>query len=172
MTMKVSKQQIYEKAVYASLRYSETGMDEFLIESAVTAGVYYGCGGRKKINIHSHYLIIVMVTSAITKAKEKFSNNNIRNIEVINESLSEQTGGAIRIERINNIKSSSIAINIIRTDNNDRHTIVIPQNRITDEVLCRIAQVIMSIYSNSGMETPNRQVLFNNNLITMLKLVG
>ena len=167
----ISKQQLYEKAKYLLQSYNEVNSSEKIIEAVVTAGVYYGLGGRKRLEIGNEYFIAGLVSSVIARAKSMFGNNKNRNIDILNKVFGEQTGDAIRIENAQMDGKNSVALNIIRTDTNYKTTIIIPQNRITDELLVRIANIVMQIYNFSGIETPKDQAVFRNCMLYMLKFI-
>lgn len=171
LNMKVSLQQIYDKALYARDLAIESGIEDYMLEAIILAGIYYGYGGRKKIPIGLNYIMISTTVAALTKAKRKFGHDVNRNITILNKYLEENTDRAVSISRIPTFNDRQVALRIMRNDNGMKYSIVLPQNKITDDALYRIAQVILGLYSNIGVDTPEKQIKFRDCFLLYMRYV-
>lgn len=171
--MKVHKKILYDRAVLSNKVYRDTGDRVKAIESSVIAGAYYGCGGKRRINIDHPYLIIMVVASMVVKSKDKFGNRLKNNMQVMNRVLAEMSGGSLEvIFNSLNGDNSRLAGRIKRADIGTTLLVGIISNRITDEFLIKAACVIMELYSNSGMEDGESKRAFKTVITEMISLAG
>jgi hypothetical protein len=145
--MKVTKQSLFDRAMLLK----SSGIPEnhpSMIEVAVLAGAYTGCGGKKNIEVPEFLTPISIIVTATVIAKAKFSNSTARNLKILTEAYNTYTGGNIQIFTNNN--RVSLLWNGGKTDFN------IP-NVLNSEVLCVIMEVAIQA-GLGGIQIPNEHV--------------
>jgi hypothetical protein len=165
----LDKQQVYERAKYLAYEFNRTGDDGYIIDAIVYAGVYYGKGGRKYIDIPPLMAMPMSIVIILVKAKGKFGNNITKNLNVLGNILGSQTNGAVRL-KVDNLSSKSVRLSIGRVDNNDVRTLVVSR-RLRDDDLINIGLAILDMYGNCGLELQHKRERFIDTLRRLIAYV-
>jgi len=165
----LAKQQIYERAKYLAFQFNKTGTEDFIIDATVYAGIYYGTGGKRHIDIPPFMDIPMGVVVTIVKAKSRFGNDITRNLIVLKETLNTLSNGLLTL-RVDGISSKSVQISIIRTDNNATRTLMMSR-RLNDDDLTNIGLAILDLYGNCGLELQHKKEKFTNTLRRLIAYV-
>lgn len=165
----LAKQQIYERAKYLVFQFNKTGTEDFIIDATVYAGIYYGTGGKRHIDIPPFMAIPMGVVVTIVKAKSRFGNDITRNLNILKETLSTLSNGLLTL-RVDGISSKSVQISIIRTDNNATRTLMMSR-RSNDDDLTNIGLVLLDLYGNCGLELQHKREKFASTLRRLIAYV-
>ncbi|MGI6132428.1 MAG: hypothetical protein ACOYES_11220, partial [Bacillota bacterium] len=77
------------------MEYSKTGDENYLIDAAIYAGVYYAFGGRVDFGIGTGYLIITVAMTIVTEIKRMLTMDLDYNFYVIRQCIFNRSGGLI-----------------------------------------------------------------------------
>lgn len=167
--MTAMKQQLYERAKYLTEEYRKTHNEDTLIDLAVYAGVYYGTGGRKYIEVPSYHLVTMSVVLILARSKSKFSNVLSRNLKIMDNVIREQMGGVVVLD-VEQMRTKHLTISLRRVDTGEVKLVTISK-KLTIDDLVAIGLALLELYGFIGLELQDKRDRFVNLLKNLLAYV-
>lgn len=143
------------------MEYSKTGDENYLIDAAIYAGVYYAFGGRVDFGIGTGYLIITVAMTIVTEIKRMLTMDLDYNFYVIRQCIFNRSGGLI--ETTFNRNHNGIVLTMHSSDNSlRREGHIIINTYIDDADLTKIAIQYLKMFGLDEITTKRTEKQINN----------